>query len=191
MGIHMITPLYELVIKRLKSFILEVTADGYWIGIRDEWLHEPPTHWDKVRTEDSVFDPDWGAFGFHGPNYVFERFEFNDDFYGDFYILEDPPAFSQPISKLTLHGKLGRNLYPYGKYAFSVRTQGTNYNSPIANLQPGLEWESYDYLVNPRTLAPWTRQEIKDLEIGIWLGKEAAYGRAVCDKLYAEVSLIL
>ncbi len=171
------------------SIILEVTADGTETGIRDEWLHVPPTHWDKVRTEDAIFDPSWGMFGFHYPNYVFERYLYNDDFFRDLYTLENPPYFLQPVTKLTLHGKLGRNLYPYGKYKFSLRGSGITYDTTEANLQPGLEWESHDYPLNPFTSAPWARDEIKDLEIGIVLGKEGANGRAVCDKLYAEIIL--
>ena len=171
------------------SIILEVTDDGSETSIRDEWLHTPPGHWDKVRTADAIWDPTWGLHGFHYPNYVFEKWEYNDDFYRDLYTLENPPFFTQPVTRLTLHGRLGRNKYPHGKYKFSLRTHGLTYDTDEVSLRVGLEWESHDFPLNPFTSKPWSRQEVKDLEIGIVLGKELSVGRAVCDKLYAQLVL--
>ena len=171
------------------SIILEVVTDGYETGIRSIVPRDAPNHFDLVKTEDSWFDPAWGMYGIHWGFYVYERYLYNDGFYRDLYTLENPPYFTQPITKLTLHSRLGRNSYTYGKYKFSLRISGITYDTAEANLRPGFEWESHDYLVNPATGAAWSRDEIKRLQAGIVLGKEGGVGRAVCDKLYAEIIL--
>lgn len=170
-------------------FYLNPTGNGYEQSIRFYGSIGLHTHWECVRYEDTYFDGSVGPWGVIIGNYVYEMLWYNDNYYRDLYVLEDPPDILEPIVNVKLWLKLYKNAYPYGKFKHSIRTHGVTYDTPPKDISLFTPWQAYSWPLNPFTGQPWTVPELIELQAGVVLGKAASYGRAACDRLYLEIEI--
>lgn len=184
MGIHVMTPLYELVVKPVVR-TLYPNGDGDLTQL----LSSGQPHWQMVLEEDTIFiRPNGGGpWGYWIGNYVYKGwYPWGER--ADLYTFTSPiRALAQPTSNLTIHCLVGRDHYPWGKVRIILKTHGQLYYSGYWWPTASSQWIQRSWTTNPYTNTNWTKEEVKSLQAGISMDKVGSYGALMCDKIYIEL----
>jgi len=170
--------------QELPSQLLHPDGDGDLTQL----LSTDEPHYLAVLYEDTVFIPPnggyiWGRWDGH---YVRKNW-WPWGYRSDLYTFDDPAVCDNPITDLICYYRLCRDAYPYGKWKSHLRILGFDYYSDPRPAYYGFYLAEHSWPINPSSLAPWTQQEVADLQAGIAMDKVGSYGNLVCDLMYIEL----
>jgi len=143
-------------------------------------------HWWGVLAEDSEWITPPVGWGTWSGNYVYKKaYPYGEQ--ADLYTFGEPDYAAQPITAITAHYLVGRDLYPYGQCRIIGKTNGVTFYGDYAYPNDPHLWYEQTWTVNPITNAAWTRDELNAIELGIGMDKVGSYGQIMCDQIYITV----